>query len=102
MAYIGRRMRHVCSMKGCRNREVFLVSKSNELGGGLYLCEECMKGMGKFIELFEAEKKPDKPAKAEPNDEESNPVSDETTIEKKTFPKKKTVVVPKDEDVNDK
>ena len=104
MAYIGRRMRHVCSMKGCRNREVFLVSKNGELGGGLYLCEECMRGMKKYIDLFDAEKKAKKTESPEtPESEKNDALEDEDKfVEKKTSPKKRTVVVPKDEEVNDK
>ena len=52
----GRRMRHVCSMKGCRNRDVMLVSKNEELGGGLYLCKECITELQRFKPYFEDEK----------------------------------------------
>lgn len=65
MAYKAKRMRHICSMKGCRNRDVMLISKSGELGGGLYLCRECIENLQKFIPYFDAkaEKKDDKTKK---------------------------------------
>ena len=71
MEYKGKRMRHVCSMKGCGNREVFLVTKNGEFGGGLYLCEECIKGLQKFIPYFEAERKPAKTKAAETKTEKA-------------------------------
>ena len=71
MAYTARRMRHVCSMKGCRNRDVVLVSKNGELGGGIYICHECIEGLQSFIPVFYPEvgvtpKEAKNEAKAEP------------------------------------
>lgn len=56
MAYRAKRKRHVCSTKGCRNREVILYSKNGEIGGGLYLCKECIEALGGFLPQFETEK----------------------------------------------
>ena len=57
MAYKAKRKRHVCSTKGCRNREVILYSKNGEIGGGLYLCKECIEALGGFLHMFDAEEK---------------------------------------------
>ncbi len=56
MSYNVRRIRHVCSVRGCGNRETILIAKNGQLGG-VYLCAECAK---KAFEVFsEAEKKAD-------------------------------------------
>lgn len=34
---------HVCSVRGCSNRDTVLVARSADGGGGVYLCGECIK-----------------------------------------------------------
>lgn len=54
--YLFKRKRHVCSMKGCRNKEVLLCTKNGELGGGIYLCRECIEALSENVKLFDGEK----------------------------------------------
>lgn len=36
--------RHVCSVAGCRNRETFMISRRDDVGGyPLYLCPKCIR-----------------------------------------------------------
>lgn len=65
--YKAKRKRHVCSIKGCRNREVILFARSSEIGGGVYLCKECIEELSKCTGMFDdvenTESVVEKPAK---------------------------------------
>ncbi|MBR2131505.1 MAG: hypothetical protein IJ955_03045 [Oscillospiraceae bacterium] len=52
---------HVCSVRGCSNRDTVLVARSADGGGGVYLCGECVKAayglrFGAKIGRWEGEK----------------------------------------------
>ena len=42
MGYNIKKIRHVCSVKGCSNRDVVLIAKNGHIGG-VYICRECAK-----------------------------------------------------------
>lgn len=37
--------KHICSMKGCANKDTHLFCRSEDYFGALYLCENCVKDM---------------------------------------------------------
>ena len=103
MAYHGRRMRHVCSTKGCSNRDVILYAKNREVGGGLYLCKTCIENLQKFLPLFGEGKKADE--KKETTEKAVEGVAEEKAVEgvadgaeeaPKKVSRKKSMTVPKD------
>lgn len=100
MAYHGRRMRHVCSTKGCSNRDVILYAKNREVGGGLYLCKTCIENLQKFLPLFGDGKKADekkevveKAVEEVADGEEETPKKAVKNAERSS---KKSMTVPKD------
>ncbi len=36
---------HICSMKGCGNKNTHLFCRSEDYFGALYLCDDCIKEM---------------------------------------------------------
>lgn len=87
MAYNIKRIRHVCSVKGCNNRDVVLIAKNGQIGG-VYLCEECAKAAVKYF----ADKKSAKAVKAEEVKEE---VKEEAETEAPRS-RRRPIVIPKD------
>lgn len=37
--------RHICSIKGCGNRDTVLVARSQDLYGGMYICRDCVAAL---------------------------------------------------------
>ena len=49
--------RHICSMKGCGNRDTVLVARSQDLYGGTYICRDCVAALADHFGIAaEAEK----------------------------------------------
>ena len=94
MGYNTKRIRHVCSVKGCNNRDTILIAKNGQIGG-VYLCEECAK---KAAEVFGGAKK--KAVKAEAKAEVKDDVVEETSEDavkaESVKGKRRTMVIPKD------
>lgn len=84
MSYNKRRIRHVCSVKGCSNRDVVLIARGGHIGG-VYLCRECAS---EALSAFE-EKKTAVPEAVE----EVSEVAEEAP---KKVSSKKAMTVPKD------
>ena len=86
MAYNIKKIRHVCSVKGCSNRDVVLIAKIGHIGG-VYLCGECAKAALDAL----TEKKATK-AKVE----EAPEVVEEAKVEEAPKAKRRSMVIPKD------
>ena len=49
--------RHICSIKGCGNRDTVLVARSQDLYGGTYICRDCVAALADHFGITaEAEK----------------------------------------------
>lgn len=40
--------RHVCSVRGCGNKDTVMVARSSDLAGGLFICRDCAEELYKF------------------------------------------------------
>lgn len=85
MSYNKRRIRHVCSVKGCSNRDVVQIARGGHIGG-VYLCRECAKEALSAFEEKKAVKKTVAPEVVEEVAEEAP----------KKVVRKKSMTVPKD------
>ena len=86
MAYNTKKIRHVCSVKGCSNRDVMLIAKNGHIGG-VYLCRECAKAALDAL----TEKK-----SAKVKVEEAPEVVEEAKVEEVPKAKRRSMVIPKD------
>ena len=41
--------RHICSVKGCGNRDTVLVARSQDLYGGMYICRGCVAALAEHF-----------------------------------------------------
>lgn len=35
--------RHICSVRGCGNRDTVMTARSADLAGGIFICADCVK-----------------------------------------------------------
>lgn len=40
--------RHICSVRGCGNKDTVMVARSSDLAGGLFVCRDCVKELYDF------------------------------------------------------
>ena len=40
--------RHICSVRGCGNKDTVMVARSSDLAGGLFLCRDCVGELYRF------------------------------------------------------
>lgn len=40
--------RHICSVRGCGNKDTVMVARSSDLAGGLFLCKNCAEELYRF------------------------------------------------------
>ena len=40
--------RHICSVRGCGNKDTVMVARSSDLAGGLFLCKNCVEELYRF------------------------------------------------------
>ena len=40
--------RHICSVRGCGNKDTVMVARSSDLAGGLFLCKNCVGELYRF------------------------------------------------------
>ena len=48
-----RKMKRICGIKGCRNKDTYVVAKNYGLGGGLIICRDCAEAIVKAIDELE-------------------------------------------------
>ncbi len=41
-SYVTKKTKRICSVPGCGARESYLLSKSKDLTGSIFLCKECL------------------------------------------------------------
>ena len=48
--------RHICSVRGCGNKETVLFARSADLAGGIFICRDCVAELASFFFPPEEEK----------------------------------------------
>lgn len=61
--FFSKKVRHRCSVRGCRSLDTTLISCSRDWSNSIYLCDDCIKRAYEIVKKKEAEAK--KAAKAE-------------------------------------
>ena len=57
--------RHICSVRGCGNKETVLFARSADLAGGIFICRDCVAELASFFFPPEEEKAETVPESAE-------------------------------------
>ena len=57
--------RHICSVRGCGNKETVLFARSSDLAGGIFICRDCVAELSSFFFPPEEEKTETVPESAE-------------------------------------
>ena len=68
--------RHICSVRGCGNKDTVLFARSADLAGGIFICRDCVAELASFFFPPEEEK-----AEAVPETAETAAETDETATE---------------------
>ena len=48
--------RHICSVRGCGNKDTVLFARSADLAGGIFICRDCVEELASFFFPPEEEK----------------------------------------------
>ena len=48
--------RHICSVRGCGNKDTVLLARSADLAGGIFICRDCVAELASFFFPPEEEK----------------------------------------------
>ena len=48
--------KHICSVRGCGNKETVLFARSSDLAGGIFICRDCVAELASFFFPPEEEK----------------------------------------------
>ena len=48
--------KHICSVRGCGNKETVLFARSADLAGGIFICRDCVAELASFFFPPEEEK----------------------------------------------
>ena len=76
--------RHICSVRGCGNKETVLFARSADLAGGIFICRDCVAELASFFSP-EEEKTETVPESAETAAEAAeSDASTETVPEKRS------------------
>lgn len=57
--------RHICSVRGCGNKDTVLFARSADLAGGIFICRDCVAELASFFFPPEEEKTETVPESAE-------------------------------------
>ena len=77
--------RHICSVRGCGNKETVLFARSADLAGGIFICRDCVAELASFFFPPEEDK-----ADAVPDSEETAPEAVESDASPETVPAKRS------------
>ena len=48
--------KHICSVRGCGNKDTVLFARSSDLAGGIFICRDCVAELSSFFFPPEEEK----------------------------------------------
>ena len=57
--------RHICSVRGCGNKDTVLFARSADLAGGIFICRDCVAELASFFFPPDEEKAETVPETAE-------------------------------------
>ena len=77
--------RHICSVRGCGNKETVLFARSADLAGGIFTCRDCVAELASFFFPPEEGK-----ADAVPDSEETAAETAEIDASPETVPEKRS------------
>ena len=77
--------RHICSVRGCGNKETVLFARSSDLAGGIFICRDCVAELAAFFFPPEEEK-----AETVPGSEETAADTAESDDSLETVPEKRS------------
>ena len=80
--------RHICSVRGCGNKETVLFARSADLAGGIFICRDCVAELASFFFPPEEEKTETVPESAETA--ETAAESAESNDSQETAPEKRS------------
>lgn len=46
--------RHICSVRGCGNKDTVFFTRSGDLVGGIYICRDCVAGLAAHYGIIPA------------------------------------------------
>ena len=77
--------RHICSVRGCGNKETVLFARSADLAGGIFICRDCVAELASFFFPPEEDK-----ADAVPDSAETAPETAESDASPEAVPEKRS------------
>ena len=77
--------RHICSVRGCGNKETVLFARSADLAGGIFICRDCVAELASFFFPPEEDK-----ADAVPDAAETAPEAVEIDASTEAVPEKRS------------
>ena len=83
--------RHICSVRGCGNKDTVLFARSADLAGGIFICRDCVAELYSFFFPQEEEKAETVPESAETAAETSETAeTGESDASTETVPEKRS------------
>ena len=70
--------KHICSVRGCGNKDTVLFARSSDLAGGIFICRDCVAELSSFFFPPEEEKTETVPESAETAETAETDETDET------------------------
>lgn len=77
--------RHICSVRGCGNKDTVLFARSADLAGGIFICRDCVAELASFFFPPEEEK-----AETVPDSAETAPETVESDASTEAVPEKRS------------
>ena len=76
--------KHICSVRGCGNKETVLFARSSDLAGGIFICRDCVAELASFFFPPDEEKAETVPESTETAETAESDDSTETVPEKRS------------------
>ena len=76
--------RHICSVRGCGNKDTVLFARSADLAGGIFICRDCVAELASFFFPPDEEKSEIAAETAETAETAESDVSPEAVPEKRS------------------
>ena len=77
--------KHICSVRGCGNKETVLFARSADLAGGIFICRDCVAELASFFFPPEEEQ-----TETVPGSEETAAETAESDASTETVPEKRS------------
>ena len=77
--------KHICSVRGCGNKDTVLFARSADLAGGIFICRDCVAELASFFFPQEEEK-----TETVPESEETEAETAESDASTEAVPEKRS------------